>query len=74
MSKVLDNSLAISEFELPSRNYVHLRTNTLGKGIDPPSYGLIVILWFFYKDSHAIKQQKKNGPYSSRSAWFDAVY
>ena len=34
--------IVISEFELQSRYYIHLWTNTLGKGMNPhpPSYGL----------------------------------
>ena len=32
MVKTLDCGIIVSEFELQSRNYVHFRTNTLGKG------------------------------------------
>ena len=34
--KVLEFAIKVSEFELQSHNYVHFRTNALGKGIDPP--------------------------------------
>ena len=37
MVKVMD-----CEFELQSRNYVHFRTNTLGKGMNPLSSQLWV--------------------------------
>ena len=36
MVKKLDSGIVVSEFELQSRNYVHFRTNTLGKGMNPP--------------------------------------
>ena len=35
MANVLNSSLEINEFELQSRNYVHFRTNTLGKAMKP---------------------------------------
>ena len=35
MVKSMDGGNVVSEFELHSRYYVHLRTNTLGKGINP---------------------------------------
>ena len=35
MVKVMDCGIVISEFELQSRYYVHFRTNTLGKGMNP---------------------------------------
>ena len=41
--KAMDCGIAVKEFELQSRYYVHFRTNTLGKGMNPtnsPSYGL----------------------------------
>ena len=31
----MDCDLEVSEFELQSRNYVHFRTNTLRKSMDP---------------------------------------
>ena len=31
----LDCGIVVNEFELQSRNYIHFRTNTLGKGMDP---------------------------------------
>ena len=57
MAKVLDCGAEVSEFELQSRNYVHFRTNTFGKGMNPfilPSVGWIVSLLFF-KDSFGIQ-------------------
>ena len=33
---VLDCNILISEFELQSRFYVHLRTNTFGERYEPP--------------------------------------
>ena len=35
MVKELDSEMVVSEFELHSNNYVHFRTNTLGKGMNP---------------------------------------
>ena len=35
MANILDSDIFISEFELESRNYVHFRTNALGKGMNP---------------------------------------
>ena len=35
MVKALDGGIVVSEFELQSRYYVHFRTNTLGKGMNP---------------------------------------
>ena len=45
MAKVLDSGLKEGEFDLRSHNYVHFRTNTLGKGMTPPDLhdGLISI-------------------------------
>ena len=43
MVKAMDCRIVVSEFVLQSRYYVHFRSNTLGKGIEPPyppSYGL----------------------------------
>ena len=34
MVKALDSRIVISKFELQSHNYVHFRTNTLGKGMN----------------------------------------
>ena len=42
MAKSLDCGIVVSEFALQSRYYVHFRTNTLGKGMNPlilPSMG-----------------------------------
>ena len=41
--KAMDYGIVVSKFEFQSRYYVHFRTNTLGKGMNPlypPSYGL----------------------------------
>ena len=35
MVKTLDGRILVSEFEFQSRYYVHFRTNTLGKGMNP---------------------------------------
>ena len=35
MFKALDCGIVVSEFELQSRNNVHLRTNILGKAMNP---------------------------------------
>ena len=35
MIKVLDCGIVVSEFELQLHYYVHFRTNTLGKGMNP---------------------------------------
>ena len=43
MIKVLNCSLEVSKFEIQLRDYLLLRTNTLGKGmnfLNLPSYGL----------------------------------
>ena len=46
MSKITEKivyEIVAREFEFQSRYYVHFRTNTLGKGMNPlilPSYGL----------------------------------
>ena len=58
MVKAMDCRIVISEFELKSRYYVHFRTNTLGKGMNPlilPVMGEILTLLFFSKDSFGIK-------------------
>ena len=52
--KVLDCRIMVSEFELQSRYYVHFRTNTLGKGMNPVillAMGYIVPLLFFWVQS-----------------------
>ena len=33
--KAMDSGIVVSEFVLQSRNYVHFRANTLGKGMNP---------------------------------------
>ena len=35
MVKAMDCEIIVTEFELLLRNYVHFRTNTLGKGMNP---------------------------------------
>ena len=35
VANALDCDIVVSEFELQSRYYVHFRTNTLGKGMNP---------------------------------------
>ena len=35
MAKLLDCDIVLSEFDLHSRCYIHFRTNTLGKGMNP---------------------------------------
>ena len=35
MVKAMDCGIVVREFELQSRNYVHFRANTLGKGMNP---------------------------------------
>ena len=35
MVKAMDCEIAVSEFVLQSRYYVHFQTNTLGKGMNP---------------------------------------
>ena len=59
MAKVLDCGLEVNEFELQSHFYVHVRINTLGKGMNPlipvPVMGSIISLQFFYMDGFGIK-------------------
>ena len=50
MVKAMDCGIVVREFVLQSRYYVHFRTNTLGKGMNPlilPAMGYIVPLLFF---------------------------
>ena len=50
VANVLDCDIILSEFEHQSHNYVHFRTNTLGKGINPlipPAIGWRVQLLFY---------------------------
>ena len=49
--KVPDCEIVVSEFELQSPYYVHVRTNTNGK--DKNSQDIIPLL-FFYKDGFCI--------------------
>ena len=53
MARVLDYGLEVIEFNLQSRCYVHLQTNSLTKGMNPvipPVMSLILSLLYFYKD------------------------
>ena len=67
MAKVLDYELEVSKFKIQSCYYVHFRTWTLGKGIDPLPFfptldtDKIVPLLFFYKDDFGIKSPTKDG-------------
>ena len=47
VANVLDSNIVVSEFKLQSLYYIYLRTNTLGKGMDPSSssYGLNCITY-----------------------------
>ena len=43
MVKAMDCGIVVREFDLQSRNYIHFRANTLGKGMNPlilPAMGL----------------------------------
>ena len=75
MVKAIDCRIIVSEFEFQSCYYVHFRTNTLGKGINPPYppiYGLnsipAVLLegwlwhWITNKGWYAIKQRNQTKP------------
>ena len=56
--KAMDCRIVVSEFELQSHYYVHFRTNTLWKVMNPlilPAMGYIVPLLFIYKDGFGIK-------------------
>ena len=57
MVKVLNCSLEVSEFKLQMRYYVHLWTNTLGKGMNPLISQTWVKLYqycFFYKNEFGL--------------------
>ena len=58
MVKEMDCGIVVREFVLQSRYYVHFRTNTLGKGMNPlilPAMGLKVPLLFFKENGFGIK-------------------
>ena len=58
MANEVDSVIVIREFEIQSPYYVHFRTNTFGKGINPPfplAMGYIVPLLSFYEDSFGIR-------------------
>ena len=70
MSKMLNYVLEVSEFELQSRYYVHIRTDTLGKvwtHLSFPALGLNSIiavllqiwLWITHKGQYSIKKEAK---------------
>ena len=54
VANVLDSDILVNEFKLQLCYYIHIRTNTLGKGIWTPlsslTIGWIVPLLSFYKD------------------------
>ena len=56
VAKVLACDIVGNKFELQSRYYVDVLTNTLKKGMNPPwaILSLIVTLLFFYKDGFVI--------------------
>ena len=57
-ANMLDCEIVGSEFKLQSSNYVHVRTNSLQKVMNPfipPAIGSIVSLLSFYKDGFGIK-------------------
>ena len=54
MTKTLDCSLEVSEFELLSLCKVHFRINTLSEGMISPAMASIILL-LFYKDGFRIK-------------------
>ena len=60
MAKVGDYGLEIRMFELQSRYYVHFRTLTLGKGMNPFIHATIgwIISLLFYNSGFGIKQQR----------------
>ena len=58
MVDVLDCDIVVRGFEFQLRYYVHFRTNTLGKDLNPlilPAIGWIIPPLFFYKDGFGIK-------------------
>ena len=61
MGKAVNCRIVVSEFEFQSRYYVHVRANTLGKGMNPlilPVMGKIAPLLFFEKEEFGIKNIK----------------
>ena len=58
MTKVVDSSLNLSEFELQSLYYIHFRTITHEKSMNPiipPAMCEIISLHFFYKNWFGIE-------------------
>ena len=58
MVKAMDCGIIVGEFVLQSRYYVHIRANTIGKGMNPlilPAMGKIVPLLFFLENGFGIK-------------------
>ena len=64
VANVLNCDIVVSEFELQSCFYVYIRTNTIGKYMNPivlSAIGEIVPLLFFYKNSLDFKLPAKFG-------------
>ena len=62
MVKAMDCGFVVSEFDPQPRYYVHFRTNTLGKGMNPLivlAICYIVPLLFFYENGFGIKWPTK---------------
>ena len=63
LANILDYDIIISEFELKSRYYVHIRTNLLRKGmntfIPQPAMVEIIPLLLFYKNGLGFKWPTK---------------
>ena len=58
MVKAMDWGIVVGEFVLKLHYYVHFRTNTLGKGMNPLSLqavGQLVPLLFFLENGFGIK-------------------
>ena len=58
MVKAMDCGIVVRVLELQSHYYVHFRTNTLGKGMNPlilPAMGEIASLLFFWNNNFGIK-------------------
>ena len=56
--KAMECGIAVSEFVLQLRYYVHFRANTIGKGMNSlilPAMGWIVLLLFFLENGFGIK-------------------
>ena len=65
IAKLVDWTLEISEFEIPSRCYVQFHTDTFGKGINAfvfPAIVWIVSMILFNKDVFDIKYPSTRMP------------